>query len=104
MNEEFIRNRIAQLRTQKNISARDMSLSLGQNESYINHIENGKSMPSLQGLFYICDFLGVTPKDFFDDENPYPAELGKVITNLKRLDAKSFDHIAGIIEELSSRK
>lgn len=32
-------------------SAREMSLALGQNPSYINRIENGKALPSMQGLF-----------------------------------------------------
>ena len=57
MYEEFTQNRIAQLRMQKNVSARDMSLSLGQNNSYINQIENKKALPSLQGLFYICEYF-----------------------------------------------
>ena len=42
MYEEFTQNRIAQLRMQKNVSARDMSLTLGQNNSYINQIEKRK--------------------------------------------------------------
>ena len=50
MYEEFIQNRITQLRMQRGVSARDMSLSIGQNESYINQIENKKTLPSLQGL------------------------------------------------------
>ena len=36
---EWFYRRIAELRTQKGVSARDMSLSLGQSESYINKIE-----------------------------------------------------------------
>ena len=51
--EEFTQNRIAELRMQKNVSARELSLALGQNSSYINQIENRKALPSLQGLFYI---------------------------------------------------
>lgn len=39
--------RLAKLRTQKGVSARDMSLSMGQNPGYINNIETRKSMPSL---------------------------------------------------------
>lgn len=66
MYEEFTQNRIAQLRMQKNVSARDMSLTLGQNNSYINQIENKKALPSLQGLFYICEYFGITPQQFFD--------------------------------------
>ena len=62
MYEEFTQNRIAQLRMQKNVSARDMSLTLGQNNSYINQIENKKALPSLQGLFYICEYFGITPQ------------------------------------------
>ena len=60
MYEEFTQNRIAQLRMQKNVSARDMSLSLGQNNSYINQIENRKALPSLQGLFYIFRHYSAT--------------------------------------------
>ena len=37
--EDFIR-RLVQLRMQKNVSARDMSLSIGQSAGYINNIEN----------------------------------------------------------------
>ena len=60
--------RLAQLRQEKGVSARDMSLSLGQSESYINKIENNYAMPSMQGFFYICEFLGVTPAEFFDEK------------------------------------
>ena len=100
MYEEFTQNRIAQLRLQKNISARDMSLSLGQNNSYINQIETKKSLPSLQGLFYICEFLGVTPQQFFDDGNAYPVQLAALIEDLKKLDAESLEHIAAIVKEM----
>jgi len=38
--ESFVPERIAKLRQTKGVSARDMSLSIGQNVNYINHIEN----------------------------------------------------------------
>jgi len=59
--EEFLSARLSALRSARDVSARDMSLSLGQNESYINQIENRKSLPSMQVFFYICEYLGVTP-------------------------------------------
>ena len=43
----------------KGVSARDMSLSLGQANNYINNIENKKSLPAMQSFFYICEYLGV---------------------------------------------
>lgn len=42
MFEDFFCKRLTELRLEKGVSARDMSLSLGQSESYINHIENKK--------------------------------------------------------------
>lgn len=88
MYEEFTQNRIAQLRMQKNVSARDMSLTLGQNNSYINQIENKKALPSLQGLFYICEYFGITPQQFFDDGNAYPVQLADLVEDMKKLDAR----------------
>ena len=65
MTEKDFSLRLAKLREEKGVSARDMSLSMGQNPGYINNIESGKSMPSLSGIFYICEYLGISPKDFF---------------------------------------
>jgi len=60
----FTRN-LSELRTKKGISAREMSLSLGQNSSYINDIENGRALPSLAMFFEICEYLKITPPEFF---------------------------------------
>ena len=103
MYEEFTQNRIAQLRMQKNVSARDMSLSLGQNSSYINQIENRKALPSLQGLFYICGYFGITPRQFFDEEDACPALLAQLTEDMKKLDAASLEHIAAIVKNLAGK-
>ena len=79
MDEKDFSLRLAQLREKKGVSARDMSLSIGQNPGYINNIESGKSMPSLSGIFYICDYLGITPSEFFDLESQNPTSLNDVI-------------------------
>ena len=104
MYEDFVPERLAQLRTQKGVSARDMSLSLGQANNYINNIENKKSLPAMQSFFYICEYLGVTPQEFFDEENTYPEALHEFIKKKKKLDPKSLSYILGIMKELNSRK
>ena len=38
-----------------------MSLSLGQSERYINKIENRRTLPSMTGFFYICEYLILKP-------------------------------------------
>lgn len=104
MYDEFTQNRITQLRLQKEVSARDMSLSLGQNNSYINQIENKKALPSLQGLFYICDYFSITPQEFFDMENAQPRQLAELITNMKKLNETALAHLAGLVNELMDSK
>lgn len=64
MTEKEFSLRLAQLRGEKGVSARDMSLSIGQNASYINNIENGKALPSMTGFFYICEYLTSLPASF----------------------------------------
>ncbi len=103
MYEEFTPDRIAQLRSQKGVSARDMSLSLGQNESYINQIENRKNLPSLTGLFYICEYFGITPREFFDEGDPYPAFLAPLVEDLKKLDAADLAHVAALVRSLTEK-
>lgn len=104
MDENFIQERIAQLRTNKGVSARDMSLTLGQSESYINTIENKKSLPSMTVFLYICEYFGVSAKEFFDEGNDNPVKLKELIEDLKRLDDKALSHIAGLARELASKK
>ena len=104
MYEEFTQNRITQLRMQKGVSARDMSLSIGQNKSYINQIENKKALPSLPVLFYICEYFNITPQEFFDESNSYPDQLSELMQDLKKLDAGALAHISGLVKELISKK
>lgn len=51
INEDNFAERLTQLREDKQVSAREMSLALGQNCSYINRIENKKAFPSMQCFF-----------------------------------------------------
>ena len=86
--DDLFAKRLAQLRNQKGVSARDMSLSLGQGAGYINNIENKNNLPSMTVFFYICTYLDVTPKEFFDFDNANPKELNSIISNLKKLSPK----------------
>jgi len=80
-----------------------MSLSIGQNPGYINNIETGKSMPSLAGIFYICDYLGITPAEFFDVDSENPARLKELIGYLKRLDEEQLENVTAIVKSLAKK-
>ena len=103
MYENEFQTRLAQLREKKGVSARDMSLSIGQNPGYINNIETGKALPSMSGFFYICEYLQLSPKDFFDIDARNPEKLNELIKGLKKLDDKQLDSIASIVQGLVKR-
>lgn len=100
MDEKAFSLRLAQLREKKGVSARDMSLSIGQNAGYINNIESGKSMPSLSGFFYICEYLGISPSDFFDMNTKNPTRLNELMDDLKRLNDKQLETIAVLVKDI----
>ena len=104
MTEKEFSLRLAQLRSEKGVSARDMSLSIGQNASYINNIENGKALPSMTGFFYICEYLNISPKDFFDTDNKEPEKIQSVLNDLKKLDNEYLDNIANIVKGLAKKE
>ena len=103
MDEKDVALRLARLREKKGVSARDMSLSIGQNPGYINNIENGKSKPSLDGFFFICDYLGITPAEFFDIESSNPSKLRDIIEDIKRLNDQQLQTISTLVKDLIKR-
>lgn len=96
--------RITELRTQKGVSARDMSLSLGQSESYINKIENKRTMPSMAGFIYICEYFGITPQEFFNITSPAPQKSKEILSEIEKLSATQVDHIMLIIRDIIENK
>lgn len=98
--EEFIRNRITKLRMLKNVSEYQMSLDLGHSKSYIQSISSGRALPSMSEFISICEYLGVTPKEFFDDENSDPVLHGEVIETMKDMQDKDIELILALLKRL----
>lgn len=92
--------RLAALRIQKGVSARDMSLSIGQSAGYINNIENGVNLPSMTVFFYICDCLDVTPQEFFDLGTKSPSKANELFDTCRSLDEKQIDNLIAIAKDL----
>ena len=78
MNEDFIRRRISALRMQKGVSEYKMSLDLGHSKSYIQSISSGRALPSMLEFLYICNYLSISPRDFFDEKVREPILLKKL--------------------------
>lgn len=100
MDKAGFAQRLVELRMKKGVSARDMSLSIGQSAGYINNIENGVNYPSMTVFFYICDYLGVTPKEFFDTETADPTRAKELLNAASRLSAEQLEHLTAIAKGL----
>ena len=97
--EDFIK-RMVELRLKKGVSARDMSLSIGQSPGYINNIENGINYPSMSTFFYICEYLEVTPREFFDIETKDPGKAKELLSAVGRLNSEQLTHLIALIKDL----
>lgn len=100
MFEDLFYDRLVKLRLEKGVSAREMSLAIGQSSGYINGLENRNGFPSMQVFFYICEYLGVTPSEFFDDGNGHPSEYRELLKDLDALDETSRQNVLAIIKGL----
>ena len=100
MYEDKFCKRLAELRLEKGVSARDMSLSLGQSESYINRIENQKMLPSMTVFFYICEYFEITPYEFFQTDEGLTKEMIDVLKTLQSLDPQKKQHVFDLIKDL----
>ena len=97
--EEFI-ERLTKLRMNKGVSARDMSLSIGQSAGYINNIENGVNLPSMTVFFYICEYLEITPMEFFDVDSKDPSKAAELLVAVKGLDSSQIDMLINLAKGL----
>ncbi len=100
MDKETFVKRLVELRIAKGVSARDMSLSLGQSAGYINNIENGINFPSMTVFFYICDYFGISPMEFFDTGLSNPIKLKELLAAANLLDEEKLDHLIAIAQGL----
>jgi len=55
-------------------------------------------------FFYICEYLGVTPKEFFDDGNIHPTQLRELVEDLQDLEEEQLTNIQAIVKGLKKAK
>ena len=82
MDEKFIRDRITELRMKKGVSEYKMSYDLGKSRGYIYNISSGKSLPPMKEFLSICDYLEVTPQQFFDSNTKHPELVQKALLSM----------------------
>ena len=100
MNEEYIRNRITSLRIRKGVSEYKMSYDLGHSRGYVYNISSGKALPPMKEFLAICEYLEVTPQQFFDESDKNPELLQKAVEGMKKLEESDMLMLLNIINRL----
>lgn len=103
MDSKFIGERITELRLKKNVSEYQMSLDLGRNKTYIQSITSGRNLPKVRHFLEICEYLEVTPKEFFDDELHNIPLQQKAQELLKQLDEEDLLSVISILNRLAAK-
>jgi transcriptional regulator with XRE-family HTH domain len=100
LNLKFIPERLALLRTQMGVSAKDMSLSIGQKETFIEEIEQKRLTPCMEDFLSICEFFKITPGEFFDERNLNPTLLNQLLQKLLPLSGSALEDLLTHLSEV----
>jgi len=103
MKESFVRDRITQLRLKKGVSEYQMSYDLGHSRGYIYNISSGKALPPMKEFFSICEYLEVSPKEFFDESEQNPELIQKALEGMRELDESDLLMLLSIINRLRKK-
>lgn len=98
--EDFIRERITQLRLNKGVSEYQMSYDLGHSRGYIYNISSGKALPPLKEFFAICDYFEITPKEFFEADLHNPELVQKALEGMRQLTEEDLRLLLSIINRM----
>ncbi len=101
MTEQYIRERITSLRTQKKVSEYKMSQDLGHCKSYVQAISSGRALPSMSEFLGICEYLGVTPCEFFDEATDRPDLVSELNEEARRMEPQNLELLVSIGKKLS---
>lgn len=77
-----------------------MSLSIGQNPGYIRAIECGTTFPIMSNFFYICEYLNVTPQEFFNFSEEPSNGMNALTDQLQQFDSEQINALAAFIKTI----
>lgn len=77
--------RVKWFREKKGITVNKLANLAGISQSFLREIELGRKKPTVETLALVCEALGITLKDFFDDGTVSPLQNDELSAELFRL-------------------
>ena len=69
--------RITFFRSSRGYSVNKLANLSGVSQSYLREVELGNKNPTVEFLSVLCDTLGITVKEFFDNQ-PFDPQISKI--------------------------
>ena len=98
--ETLFRQRLSKLRIKKGVSEYQMSMDLGMSKGYIQSISSGRALPRMEKFFEICEYLDITPIEFFTQENEEPHLVRSLADIAQSLEKDEIELLISIAEHL----
>lgn len=95
----YLREKITSLRLERNISEYQLSTELGKCKTYIQAISSGKSLPSFDAFFDLCEYFELTPAEFFTASAPTKQQR-HIQHNLSRLSPEDTALLVQVLDRL----
>ena len=106
MDMDFVRKRITELRMLNGKSEYQLSYDMGHSKNYIHNLVAGHFQPSVTELLYLIDLLGVTRRDFFDEDAEYrnPVLAKEIMDAIKDMDEEDLQAVLAVVRRLREKE
>ena len=94
-------DRITELREQKGLTERELSIALGEAPEFMYKIENRDQLLLVADFFEICSRLEITPQEFFDYENFSLSATDELIKNIRKLDYRQTNIVLEVVKSMN---
>lgn len=88
MDNDFIKNRIAELRMTRDVSERQMSRELGRDSSFLSRVTRNKYYPSLPTIIDICEYFDISLSEFFRDDDDFDIAAEQLMHRINEITTK----------------
>lgn len=93
-------DRIKYFRNEKGYSVTKLAYIAGVSQSYLRDIELGNKNPTINTLTLICDALGITLKDFFDESTTDSIEQNPLIHRIFQLSKEQQNALLNFLDTI----
>ncbi len=92
--------RIRFFRERKQISTNKLANLAGISQSYVRDIEIGNKNPTIEIIFQLCKALGISLKDFFDDDSSSILKQDPLVAKIYRLSKEQRESLMAFLDTI----